>query len=490
MKTKQHRHKQHRHQHQQQQQQQYQHNQHQHQQYQHHQHNQQQHRLDADDHEDSNDDDEISKQQVCLNNAEKKYQRARTKQQNTKVAASKKKEKAAFKKRDKVKTAAFEREKAKCKSIDIKKQKTLQDTCLKGVRDKQEEWKRMMKSATKAGQTTKTRKDRTGSDSELGRALLREHAVPHILWPPAGQFISVSVSGTMACGIRVDRTLACWGLKAPEPFVFPHGVTYTSVSVQDWYLCAVREADNTPVCWASLDGNWRIPNGEVQLPKKSKWAEEPSCQTSHPELSGAASCTSCDPHACNRHFTITDPKTNTGTCTKTECPFCKPKSCCGAHHKHYVLNTESLEGICVRHNDDCTPVCVPQGVNNPSVKRVCSKGCNQLAKVMRNPEASTEAEMYDLAVCQNDKRIVCSPKVDGTGGCSTQSAVKTTVVCRFSMDLWNLGPTCIANHMHKSDFPDCPEGREAAILSINNPGTCRLANTTDDGLCERLGMSF
>merc|ERR1719421_338761 len=119
------------------------------------------------------------------------------------------------------------------------------------------------------------------------------------------------------------------------------------------------------VCWASMDGEWRIPNGELQFPRKAKWTEEPSCQTSHPEKSGIASCTSCKQVGnCTSHFTITDPKTNTGTCTKKKCPFCKPKACCGEHHKHYVLNTDTEEGICIRHNDDCTPVCVPQGVND------------------------------------------------------------------------------------------------------------------------------
>jgi hypothetical protein len=53
--------------------------------------------------------------------------------------------------------------------------------------------------------------------------------------------------------------------------------------------------------------------------------------------------------------------------------MCKPSSCCGKHHKHYVMNTESMEGVCVRHNDDCTSVCMPRGNEHPHKPRVCSK---------------------------------------------------------------------------------------------------------------------
>jgi len=85
--------------------------------------------------------------------------------------------------------------------------------------------------------------------------------------------------------------------------------------------------------------------------------------------------------ACTRcpkgiHHTIIDPAFNTGVCTKTECPFFRPRSCCGKHSKHFVLNAESLFGVCVRHTDDCTPLCMPRGVDpkKKGVTRFCSKG--------------------------------------------------------------------------------------------------------------------
>ena len=122
---------------------------------------------------------------------------------------------------------------------------------------------------------------------------------------------------------------------------------------------------------------------------------QPSCMTQHSVKSGTTSCTSCHAPAASAsskgkgacregkpcHFTIVDPKTNTGTCTATPCPACKPSACCGAHHKHFVVNTVSLTGVCVRHTDDCTPVCMPRGESERQKPRVCSKGCNQLLKV-------------------------------------------------------------------------------------------------------------
>ena len=54
--------------------------------------------------------------------------------------------------------------------------------------------------------------------------------------------------------------------------------------------------------------------------------------------------------------------------------------------QHYVVNTESLEGVCVRHTDDCTPVCVPRGEGEPWRRRVCSKGSvNPRARVLPLP---------------------------------------------------------------------------------------------------------
>ena len=48
------------------------------------------------------------------------------------------------------------------------------------------------------------------------------------------------------------------------------------------------------------------------------------------------------------------------------------QECCDERHKHYVVNSESLAGVCVRHNDDCNAGCVPRE-QDPTKKRVCTK---------------------------------------------------------------------------------------------------------------------
>jgi len=254
----------------------------------------------------------------------------------------------------------------------------------------------------------------------------------------------------------------------------------------------------------------------TMVPKNVKWSDEPSCQTSHPIVSGPASCTSCDPKGCNPHFTIMDPKTNTGTCTKLKCPTCKPKACCGEGHKHYVLNTENLEGVCVRHSDDCTPVCVPHGSDDPTLRRVCTKGCNRILKALKNKNAKTESQMYDIVTCQADKQVICEPAGGAsTGGngrqedlgewdqtesgrrggamapnpCRASSSFKAGAVCPFSTDLWNLGPTCIVNHVEGEKHPQCPDQvSEKVIATIKK--SCRAATEEEDRKCSRLGMSF
>ena len=67
-----------------------------------------------------------------------------------------------------------------------------------------------------------------------------------------------------------------------------------------------------------------------------------------------------------------------------------------------------LQGVCLRHTDDCTPMCVPTGDEHPEKRRVCSKGCNQLVKVskpkrelqQRKARQAKDSDMFNLVVCQ------------------------------------------------------------------------------------------
>ena len=284
---------------------------------------------------------------------------------------------------------------------------------------------------------------------------------------------------------------------------------FSSVSAGGFHTCAVLKKTSELKCWGKDD------NKQSSGVKNIKFKTHYSCNTEHDVLEGPSSCTSCNNKksttgkyiGANPHFTLVDPKTNTGTCTNIACPMCKPGSCCGKHHKHYVLNTKSLEGVCVRHNDDCTAVCVPLGYNGYGKRRVCSKGCNQLLKVDKanvTAGASLESELFDMVVCQADKRVVCDPVLNGTvptggfhchggGPNSPMTKLKAVAWCPFSPQLWNLGGTCIANHVHGDAHPQCagkcgmaaPEDLAGKINS-----RCRRATPNDNKYCLRMGMTF
>jgi len=363
-----------------------------------------------------------------------------------------------------------------------------------------------MSLAVKQGRANLAKKVATGIRKEVpeNKAEIADAAEVSLLWPPyPGNFRDVSISDTFGCAIYGDgqgpsksRRLTCWGVKAPLYFDFDRNVVkFSRVSVSQYYGCGVTALD-TVLCFPGSDGMWKLKYMQALPPPNTKWSIEPSCGTSHPTISGPASCTSCSQDSCNKHFTVVDPKTNTGTCTKAECPFCKPQSCCGKHHKHYVLNTETQEGICVRMNDDCTPACVPQGVNDPTQIRVCSKGCNMMTKAMKNPKAKSEEEMYDMVVCQAHKKVVCNPKTGNNGSCTTTAEIKPVAVCKFSSEVWNLGGTCIANRLHQNSSPQCPtEAKVSTLAKVKK--ICRMpaANggseaAKEAAMCERLGMSF
>ena len=70
-----------------------------------------------------------------------------------------------------------------------------------------------------------------------------------------------------------------------------------------------------------------------------------------------------------------------------------------------------------------------------------------------------------------------------------ESSFKARAVCPFSPELWNLGPTCITNHVEGEKYPQCPDGAsEQLIRSIKS--SCKEASDEDDIKCSRLGMSY
>jgi hypothetical protein len=74
------------------------------------------------------------------------------------------------------------------------------------------------------------------------------------LLAPSGVFTEVSVGGMnggppFACGVRADKSLACWGFNAKGQATPPSG-TFSHVSAGTQHACAVRD-DKTLACWGN-----------------------------------------------------------------------------------------------------------------------------------------------------------------------------------------------------------------------------------------------
>ena len=111
-------------------------------------------------------------------------------------------------------------------------------------------------------------------------------------------------------------------------------------------------------------------------------------------------------------------------------------------------------------------------------------------------------------VTQADKRIVCEPFQNSTQGseatCAQKKEVNAVAVCDFCTDLWNLGGTCIKNHLDGLNLPNCPTATNEAktsainkaIKMINGNKTagkkpmCRVPTEAEQNYCTKLAMSF
>src|SRR5437660_9023153 len=72
------------------------------------------------------------------------------------------------------------------------------------------------------------------------------------------QFRSVSSGAYHTCGVRLDDTLACWGLNLHGQARPPAG-KFRSVSAGVRHTCGVR-LDDTVACWGSHRARW--PKGQ------------------------------------------------------------------------------------------------------------------------------------------------------------------------------------------------------------------------------------
>merc|ERR1712072_1437510 len=100
-----------------------------------------------------------------------------------------------------------------------------------------------------------------------------------------------------------------------------------------------------------------------------------------------------------------------------------------------------MQGVCVRHTDQCQPLCIPQTTmsgERPRV-RVCSKGCNQLLQIPENK----------FAVCQAQKQVKCERAQEGDK-CRAEKQVATKATCEYSAEMWEAGGTCIIDVLAKA----------------------------------------
>ena len=83
---------------------------------------------------------------------------------------------------------------------------------------------------------------------------------------PTGQFLSISGGESYACGIRLDKTIACWGANYRGELDAPSG-EFKTISAGYEHACGVR-TDGTIACW----GAWGfVSRSEIVEPPPGKY---------------------------------------------------------------------------------------------------------------------------------------------------------------------------------------------------------------------------
>jgi len=250
--------------------------------------------------------------------------------------------------------------------------------------------------------------------------------------------------------------------------------------------------------WKTLEKEQKPPSCTLRMPEMNeagvpiKWGLTRchfSCGTCIPRSSEATDCTSCK----NTHpfHTIINPRMGAGTCTEEECPLCKPKECCGEGHKHFIIDSTSMNGVCLRHTDDCKAHCV----TNSRGKQVCSKGCNDLIKTASRPkmqgllgemmgQPKSAGNVFNIVVCQAEKLVECAPapskaKLDASmpaeyavvraptkaeKQCTQQKKVACKAVCPDMDDtagaiIWTAGGSCVLDVLNKLQCDRAPNNK-------------------------------
>jgi len=199
----------------------------------------------------------------------------------------------------------------------------------------------------------------------------------------------------------------------------------------------------------------------------------------------AADCTTCK--AATPHHTVLNPRHGTGTCTERLCPLCKPKECCEKGHRHFIIDAESMNGVCLKPTDDCKAHCVTHSeLHNGETRSLstCTKGCNDIIKVP-GTLLFEELQLFDVVICQADKTVSCTTPIGTTMNrrsllglpeetppvgsttlkvCSSSKTVTTEAVCPdldedSSSVVFSGGPTCILDVLAKVQCDRDAEGQ-------------------------------
>ena len=126
-----------------------------------------------------------------------------------------------------------------------------------------------------------------------------------------------------------------------------------------------------------------------------------------------------------------------------------------------------------------------QLVANKQCKSWCMK---DFKKGKARPTTNDESKLFDMVVCQADKRVVCKPlRAKTRTSCRTTTTAKAVARCPFDVKVWNLGGTCIASHVHKLKGSPCTTNRDAKLLRA---AKCSQGTQRDHIQCSRLAMSF
>jgi len=204
---------------------------------------------------------------------------------------------------------------------------------------------------------------------------------------------------------------------------------------------------------------------------------------------GATDCTMCNPET--PHHTILNPRFGSGTCTSRICPLCKPRECCGPGHQHFIIDSESQNGVCIKPTDDCKAHCVtnPLLVNGERrSETMCTKGCNDIIKVPGLLDVAG-IQLSDIVICQALKTVTCTTpegnqaistpsnrrgllSISGGGIaepikiCSSKKDVTCQGVCpdlseADAAEVWGSGPTCVLDILSKIQ---CDRDSEGACL--------------------------